>query len=65
VGVVATSDLSDPGPAEGAVEMEIDPRQLARERADAQRIRQGTALLVVIGLLVIVWTAASRFSAAR
>src|SRR5688572_545006 len=65
VGVVATGDPSTDAAAEGSFEVEIDPRQLARELADEQRIKQGLTLLAVIGVIAIVWATASRFAAAR
>jgi hypothetical protein len=39
---------------------EVDSRKLARERATAQRYKQGLAILVVVAILAIVWVGLSR-----
>ena len=64
VSVVATDDPSAEDGGEGSFQVEIDPRDLARQDADARRIQQGVALLAVIGVLALLWATASRFAAA-
>jgi hypothetical protein len=42
------------------VDMEIDSRQLARERAAAQRYKQGMSILFVVVIVAAVWVGLSR-----
>jgi LPXTG-motif cell wall-anchored protein len=65
VGVIAMDDTGADAFAEGSIEVEIDSRQLARQDADARRIQQGLILLAAIGVIALLWAAASRFAAAR
>jgi hypothetical protein len=45
--------------------IEIDPRELARQRADEQRYRQGLTILVVLGVVAVVWIGLARYAGAK
>lgn len=45
--------------------IEIDPRELARQQAEAQRYQQGLSLLIVLGVVAVVWIGLARYAGAR
>jgi hypothetical protein len=45
--------------------IEVDPRELARQRADEQRYRQGLTILIVLGVVAVAWAGLARYSGAK
>jgi hypothetical protein len=45
--------------------IEIDPRELARQRAERQRYKQGLSILIVLAVVAVVWIGLARFAGAK
>jgi hypothetical protein len=59
--VQAGSTADDVATSAGVIEdIEIDSRQLARERANAQRYKQGLSILIAIAVVAAIWVGLSR-----
>jgi hypothetical protein len=64
--VYAVSGAGETGAAGYALDsVEIDPRQLARERVSQQRLKQGASILVVIVIVAGVWVGFSRMQGVK
>jgi hypothetical protein len=60
--VVVVRGASEAGNANAASSVELDSRQLSRERAAAQRNKQALMLLIVVVVVAAVWIGLSRLS---
>jgi hypothetical protein len=57
----APGDVGDATSAASVIDgVEIDSRQLARERANSQRYKQGLSILIVVVIVAAVWVGLSR-----